>query len=224
MIRRNKDASADGNNARSRARRQMVEKQIKARGITDLRVLEAFNRVPRHEFVLPADTHAAYEDHPLPIGKGQTISQPYIVALMTELLAVGPADRVLEVGLGSGYQAAILAELSAEVFSLEVVEPLARITENRLRELGYTNIRIAVRDGYDGWIEEAPFDAIVVTAAPEKIPQTLINQLGDGGRMVVPVGRHLQELIFVEKQGGEVRTQKVADVRFVPMVERDSSS
>lgn len=205
------------------ARQRMVDTQIRGRGITDLRVLDAFTRVPRHEFVLPPDPRGAYEDHPLPIGHGQTISQPYIVALMTESLAVGPADRVLEVGLGSGYQAAILAELSGEVFSLEVVESLAQSAEDRLKVLGYKNIRIAVRDGYDGWIEEAPFDAIVVTAAPEKIPETLIDQLAEDGRMVIPVGRHMQELILVEKRGGEVRSRKIANVRFVPMVEGDSS-
>jgi len=222
MIRRSKD-TPDANDPHAVARQRMVDRQIRARGITDGRVLDVFTRVPRHEFVLPADARDAYKDHPLPIGNGQTISQPYIVALMTESLDIKATDRVLEVGLGSGYQTAILAELAGDVFSLEVVKSLAEVAGRRLEALGYTNIHLAVRDGYKGWPEEAPFNAIVVTAAPDSVPQTLVDQLADPGRMVIPVGRNTQELVLLEKRQGKVHSQKIADVRFVPMVEGGSS-
>lgn len=189
------------------------------RGIADARVLAAMGRVPRHEFV-PLDERArAYEDQPLPIGHGQTISQPFIVALMTEQLKPQPTDRVLEIGSGSGYQAAILAGLVKEVFTIEIVEPLAKRAETDLRRLGYTNVFVKAGDGYQGWPERAPFDAIIVTCAPDQVPQRLIEQLKEGGRMVIPVGPDggVQELFLLEKQGGEVRRKAVLPVRFVPM-------
>ena len=202
------------------ARHRMVEEQIKApgRGVTNIRVLEAMATVPRHEFV-PAELRpAAYGDYPLPIGYEQTISQPFIVAYMTEQLAPEPSDRVLEVGTGSGYQAAVLSKLVAGVWTIEIIEPLARRAEADLRRLGYTNVTVKAGDGYQGWPEAAPFDAIIVTCAPEKIPQPLIDQLKDGGRMMIPVGpRWDQSLYLLEKRGREVKQKAVLAVRFVPM-------
>jgi protein-L-isoaspartate(D-aspartate) O-methyltransferase len=200
-------------------RQRMVEQQLKARGIKDERVLTAMAKVPREEFI-PVDVRAdAYEDGPLPIGYDQTISQPYVVAFMTEQLRMGPSDRVLEIGSGSGYQAAILAELVADVYTIDIVEPLAQTAEATLQRLGYKNAHVKVGDGYKGWPEEAPFDAIIVTCAPEKVPKPLIDQLKDGGRMVIPVGeRFAQQLYLFEKKNGQLKESATLPVRFVPMV------
>jgi protein-L-isoaspartate(D-aspartate) O-methyltransferase len=199
-------------------RQRMVDQQLKPRGIKDERVLAAMAKVPREEFV-PADGRGeAYEDSPLPIGYGQTISQPYIVAFMTEQLRPKPSDRVLEVGTGSGYQAAILAELVADVYTIEIVEPLAKNAEVTLQRLNYKNVHVKVGDGYSGWPEHAPFDAIIVTCAPDHVPQQLTDQLKDGGRMIIPVGgRFAQELYLLEKKDGRLRESAVLPVRFVPM-------
>src|SRR5438876_850783 len=204
-------------------RQRMVERQLKARDIKDERVLAAMAKVPREEFVTADERGEAYEDGPLPIGHGQTISQPYIVAFMTEQLQPKPSDRVLEIGTGSGYQAAILAELVKEIYSVEIVEPLAKSAEATLARLGYTNIHIKAGDGYKGWPEEAPFDAIIVTCAPDKVPQPLVDQLKDGGRMVIPVGeRFAQELYLLEKKNGQLKESVTLPVRFVPMMRSGS--
>jgi protein-L-isoaspartate(D-aspartate) O-methyltransferase len=196
----------------------MVKDQIAARGITDERVLGAMRTVPRHEFVPERSRTDAYGDQPLPIGHGQTISQPYVVALMTEQLRLQPTDRVLEVGTGSGYQAAVLARIVADVYTIEIVEPLARSAEATLNRLGYKNVHVRSGDGYKGWPEQAPFDSIIVTCAPDHVPQPLINQLKEGGRMVIPVGPPLaQELYVMHKQNGQIRQAVLLDVRFVPM-------
>jgi protein-L-isoaspartate(D-aspartate) O-methyltransferase len=175
-------------------------------------------KVPRHEFVPPPHRNAAYDDRPLPIGHGQTISQPYIVALMTEQLDPQPSDRILEIGTGCGYQAAVLAELVHEVYTIEIVEPLAREATATLQRLGYRNIHTRAGDGFAGWPEKAPFDGIIVTCAPEDIPSPLIEQLKDGGRMVIPVGpSHDQSLYLLEKQGDQLTRRAILPVRFVPM-------
>jgi protein-L-isoaspartate(D-aspartate) O-methyltransferase len=182
------------------------------------RVLDAVASVDRAEFVPDELKSNAYDDSPLPIGHRQTISQPYIVALMTELAKVDPGDKVLEVGTGSGYQAAILAKLGAKVFTIEIVDPLAKQASQRLKKLGYTNVTVRSGDGYAGWPEEAPFDAIIVTAAPEKTPPPLIEQLKPGGRLVIPVGKGLQELVIMEKSPtGRMTERAVLPVRFVPL-------
>ena len=209
-----------GSDPTAAARQAMVEQQLVARGIDDARVLDAMRRVPRHRFVPGSVADQAYLDQPLPIGHDQTISQPYIVALMTQLARPGPGDRVLEVGTGSGYQAAVLAELAGEVFSIEIVNPLATRAALTLRRLGYSNFAVRSGDGYAGWPEHAPFDAIVVTAAPERIPPPLLEQLRPGGRLVVPVGplHATQELRVVEKrEDGSLHERVVAPVRFVPL-------
>jgi len=200
-------------------RQRMVDQQLKPRGIKDARVLAAVAKVPREEFV-PADARVeAYEDGPLPIGYDQTISQPYIVAFMTEQLRPKQSDRVLEIGTGSGYQAAILAELVADVYTIEIVEPLGKTAEATLQRLGYSNVHLKIGDGYKGWPEEAPFDAIIVTCAPDKVPQPLVDQLKDGGRMVIPVGeRFAQELYLLEKKDGQLKESVTLPVRFVPML------
>ena len=200
-------------------RRRMVEEQIEARGIADPRVLAAMREVPRHEFV-PADERVhAYEDRPLPIGEGQTISQPYIVALMTELAAVGPGSKVLEVGTGSGYQAAVLAACGAEVHSIEIVDALAKRAAGDLARLGIAKVHVRSGDGYAGWPEAAPFDAIVVTAAAPHVPPALIEQLRIGARLVIPVGETGQEQrlqVHTRTRDG-VEVHDVVPVRFVPM-------
>ncbi len=198
-------------------REKMVETQIKARGVKDPRVLSAMLKVERHLFVPQESAAAAYADQPLPIGEGQTISQPYIVALMTELLDLKGEERVLEVGTGSGYQAAILAELAREIYSIEIVETLASSAKDLLQSLGYRNIMIKTGDGYMGWPEVAPFDAIMVTCAPEHVPKPLLDQLKEGGRLVLPVGFHSQELKKVTKRSGTIQTENVIPVMFVPM-------
>ena len=198
-------------------REKMVETQIKARGVKDPRVLSALRKVERDRFVPEEYLNSAYADQPLPIGEGQTISQPYIVALMTELLDLKGDEKVLEIGTGSGYQAAILAELAKEVYTIEIVESLASMANKRLLALGYQNIKVKVGDGYLGWPEAAPFDAIIVTAAPDHIPKPLIEQLKEGGRMVLPVGTYAQELKKIVKRSGKIETTDVIPVVFVPM-------
>jgi len=206
-----------------RARLAMVADQIAARGVKDPRVLDAMRAVPRHEFVPLAARGDAYVDSPLPIGHGQTISQPYIVALMTELARPSPGDRALEVGTGSGYQAAVLSRLVARVFSVELVDDLAQSAAAALRRFGYSNVTVRSGDGYLGWPDEAPFDIILVTAAPEEVPAALVAQLKPGGRLIVPVGRvyDVQDLKLVEKDAsGRITTRSVIPVRFVPMVKK----
>lgn len=200
-------------------RQAMVAEQIRARDVRDAAVLRAMEIVPRHEFV-PADVLAqAYADHPLPIGYGQTISQPYIVAVMTELAEVKRGDRVLEIGTGSGYQAAILAALTDQVYSVEIIPQLAESAAERLKRLGYTSVSVKNADGYNGWQEYAPFDAILVTCAPDHIPPPLIAQLKDGGRMVIPVGPvgGFQTLWRVIKRGEQITTENIMGVLFVPL-------
>jgi len=201
-------------------REQMVQRQIVARGVKDPKVIKAILKVPRHLFVPQARRAYSYGDYPLPIGEGQTISQPYIVAYMTEALDLRPEDRVLEIGTGSGYQAAILADLVKEVYTIEIIEKLGKSARQTLRALGYKNIHVKIGDGYKGWPEKAPFDAVIVTCAPEKVPQTLIRQLKEGGRMIIPVGRTggVQKLVRAVKKGGRLKTENVMYVRFVPMV------
>ena len=200
------------------SRRQMVQRQLAARDITDQRVLDAMRRVPRHLFVPEASRASAYTDGPLPIGHGQTISQPYIVALMTQLVQPDESDIALDVGTGSGYQAAVLSRLCKRVYSIEIVEPLAKEARGRLEKLGYENVTVRHGNGYRGWPEQAPFDVIIVAAAPEKIPEALIEQLKPGGRLVIPVGTYSQNLMLVEKRpDGSVRERKVVPVAFVPM-------
>lgn len=201
-------------------RSRMVEEQIETRGVSDPKVLEVMRRVPRHLFVDEAQRAYAYADHPLPIGYGQTISQPYIVAVMTELLRVGPGDVVFELGTGSGYQAAILAEITKEVYTVEIVKALGDQARERLAELGYKNVTVKVGDGYFGWKEHAPFDAIVVTAAATHIPPPLIEQLKPGGRMIIPVGPpfQIQTLLLVEKRrDGSITQRSLMSVAFVPL-------
>jgi len=198
-------------------RDRMVETQIKARGVKDPRVLSAMLKVERHLFVPKEHQPSAYSDQPLPIGEGQTISQPYIVGLMTELLELKGEERVLEVGTGSGYQAAILAELAKEVYTIEIIETLAASAKRLLLEMGYQNIQVKAGDGYLGWPEHAPFDAIIVTCAPDRIPQPLLDQLKDGGRLVVPVGTHSQELKKIIKRSGRIESKDILPVIFVPM-------
>jgi protein-L-isoaspartate(D-aspartate) O-methyltransferase len=200
-------------------RQRMVEYQLRGRGIRDGRVLDAMARVPRHEFVPERFQAQAYEDHPIPIGYGQTISQPYIVALMLEALALEPTDKVLEIGTGSGYQTALLAELAASVYSIERHAGLAQNAERVLAKLGYTNIVVLVGDGSEGLPQHAPFDAIIVSAAAPELPSTLVAQLRDGGRMVVPVGpAHAQELQLVQKQQGQLLVSYLEGCRFVPLI------
>lgn len=201
----------------AKLRQEMVSRQIVARGVKDRVVLEAMKKVKRHEFVMPGQEREAYADGPLPIGEGQTISQPYIVALMTELAQIDKNSRVLEIGTGSGYQAAVLGEIAKEVYSIEIVESLGKQAQKKLKSLGYNNIEVRIGDGYKGWREAAPFDAILVTAAPDHIPQPLLDQLKSDGRLVIPVGELYQELEVVYKVGGELKREKVIPVRFVPM-------
>jgi len=197
----------------------MVELQIKKRGVADERVLDAMFKVDRHNFVPEAVKKLAYTDQPLPIGYGQTISQPYIVALMTELAGIKADDRVLEIGTGSGYQAAILAELAKEVYTIEIIPELAKRSENLLNALGYKNIKVKQGDGYLGWPEHAPFDVIIVTCSPTDIPEKLVEQLSEGGRIVIPVGQHGDQILkLLIKHSGKIVERDVIPVRFVPMV------
>jgi protein-L-isoaspartate(D-aspartate) O-methyltransferase len=207
---------AGAKTARADERAKMVREQIEARGVRDPRVLAAMRAVPRHEFMPESERGQAYEDRPLPIGRSQTISQPYIVAAMTELLDLDPGEKVLEVGTGSGYQAAVLAELGAEVYSIEIIAPLGRQAARDLERLGY-RVNLRIGDGYRGWPEAAPFDAVIVTAAPDHVPEPLVEQLKVGGRMMIPVGRWSQRLVLIRKDEDGLHEEAVADVRFVPM-------
>jgi protein-L-isoaspartate(D-aspartate) O-methyltransferase len=200
------------------SRRLMVHTQMAARDIDDQRVLDAMTRIPRHEFVPDSLRESAYADRPLPIGEGQTISQPYIVALMTQLARPRKDARALDIGTGSGYQAAVLAELCKEVYSIEIVPSLAETAARRLTDLDYANVTVRCGDGYRGWPEHAPFDLIIVAAAPDHVPPALVEQLSPGGRLVLPVGNYYQNLVVVEKQqDGQARQWTVVPVAFVPM-------
>jgi protein-L-isoaspartate(D-aspartate) O-methyltransferase len=200
---------------------EMIEDQLVMRGVSDRKVINAFKKVPRHVFVPEAQAGEAYRDRPLPIGEGQTISQPYIAAVMTELLDVKKTDRVLELGTGSGYQTAILAELAGDVYTIERIATLTGLARETLKKLGYKNIHFMTGDGTMGWAEAAPFDKIIVTAAPEKIPAPLLEQLSENGKMVIPVGeRFSQELTLVEKEKGRLNTRLLGSVVFVPLIGR----
>lgn len=199
-------------------RESMVTTQIKSRGIKDMNILEAMEKVPRHVFVPENMRKFAYNDEPLPIGNGQTISQPYIVAYMTEVLQLSIEEKVLEVGTGSGYQAAVLAEIAKEVFTVEIIDGLSKNAQEVLQEEGYTNIHFRVGDGSYGWEENAPYDAIMVTAAPSEVPKALQDQLKIGGRMIVPVGDAFQELILIVREKRRFKKKKLLPVRFVPLV------
>ena len=199
-------------------RQQMVANQISARGVHDPQVLAALGKVPRHQFVPNGAEPLAYGDWPLSIGHGQTISQPYIVAFMTEAARIGPDDRVLEIGTGSGYQAAVLAEIAKAVYSIEIVEALGTAAAERLQRMGYENVTVRIGDGYQGWPEQAPFDAVLLTAAPPSIPRPLVEQLKIGGRLIAPVGGFNQQLVRLTKTGPEeTREETLLPVRFVPM-------
>jgi protein-L-isoaspartate(D-aspartate) O-methyltransferase len=201
----------------SHPRRVMVEEQLRPRGIRSDRVLAAMGEVPRHLFVPPGLARFAYDDRPLPIGHEQTISQPYIVAFMADVSGIQPGDKVLEVGTGSGYQAAVLARLGKEVYTIEIVQALGEQARARLAELGFKNVHVRIGDGYRGWPEAAPFDVIHVTAAPDHVPQPLIDQLRVGGRMIIPVGTGVQELVRLTKTPSGVVREKLMPVRFVPL-------
>ena len=202
-------------------REKMIREQIEFRGIKDARVLEAMRKVERHLFVPPSLASAAYGDHPLQIGYGQTISQPYIVAFMTEALALTPGMKVLEIGTGSGYQAAILAELCDSVFTVEIVPELGQQARRLLSMLGYNNVLVRVGDGYQGWAAHAPYQAVIVTCSPTHIPRPLIDQMAEGGKMIIPVGEHdSQELIMLVKTKDKLKQRAVLPVRFVPMVDQ----
>jgi protein-L-isoaspartate(D-aspartate) O-methyltransferase len=208
-----------------RQRKRMVSVQLKGRGISDSRVLKVMEIVPRHLFVPLSVRSLAYQDSALPIGFEQTISQPYIVALMSQLLSLTPGEKVLEVGTGSGYQAAVLSQMGADVFSIEIIPELGLKAEGVLKELGYNKIKVKTGDGYLGWPEESPFDAIIVTCAPTSIPEPLKNQLKEGGEMIIPVGeKEAQKLYLLTKKEGKILQKKIIDVRFVPMVDEKGKS
>jgi protein-L-isoaspartate(D-aspartate) O-methyltransferase len=208
---------ADAERDRAAERERMVSAQLEARGVENPRVLDAMRRVPRHRFVPAAHRDAAYEDRPLPVGRGQTISQPYMVAVMTELLEPERGDRVLEIGTGSGYQAAILSELVAQVYSIEIIPELAERARRLLAAGGWHNVVVVTGDGYRGLAERAPFDGILVTAAPERVPEPLLEQLAVGGCLVIPVGRQSQWLQVLERTESGIETKTLFEVRFVPM-------
>ncbi|UCD83860.1 MAG: protein-L-isoaspartate(D-aspartate) O-methyltransferase [Deltaproteobacteria bacterium] len=202
-----------------KARQRMIERDLKGRDITDEEVLKVMGKVPRHLFVAEALRDDAYADHPLPIGEGQTISQPYIVALMTQILKIKSGHRVLEIGTGSGYQAAVLAELTDKVYSIEIREKLAKEAEETLKKLGYPKVRVKYADGYFGWKEYAPFDAIIITCAANHIPPPLIEQLNEGGKLLLPLGSttYWQTLTLITKEKDDLAVKQITDVRFVPM-------
>ena len=205
-------------------RESMINDQIKARGIIDKNVIAAMSKIKRHDFVPENLKERSYEDTPLPIGYEQTISQPYIVAFMTELLKLNNKSRVLEIGTGSGYQAAVLAEICKEVYTIEIIDILSRNAMELLKSKGYTNVYFKTDDGYKGWPEKAPFDAIIVTCAPENIPPALKDQLAEGGTMLIPVGRsYVQKLVLIKKKNGMMNEQSVLPVRFVPMVDEEGN-
>ncbi len=214
--------SSDARDPYAAERARMVEDQLRARGIREGRVLSAMARVPRHQFV-DSFRQLAYADHPLPIGFDQTISQPFIVAYMTEAAGIAPEEKVLEIGTGSGYQAAILAELAREVYTIEIIPELAERARTVLRERGYANVQVRTGDGYAGWKEQAPFDAILVTAAPDHVPQALVDQLAVTGRLIIPVGAGEQEMRVLTKTTTGVVEQSTLQVRFVPLVRADTS-
>jgi len=208
-----------------RERKKMVSRQLQGRDITDARVLEAMSKVPRHLFVPLNTRNLAYQDSALPIDHEQTISQPYIVALMSQALSIKPGDKVLEIGTGSGYQAAVLAEMGADVFTIEIVSELGLQAERLLKELGYDRVEVKIGDGYLGWPEYAPFDAVIVTCAPTAIPEPLQQQLAENGRMVIPVGESgFQQLYLLTKKKNRIIQQKILDVRFVPMVDEKGNT
>lgn len=213
------ETSFSQNNSFAEQQKEMVIQQIQSRGITDKVVLDAFLKVPRHKFVLPEYIKFAYMDSPLPIAEGQTISQPYIVAFMTGALELQATDKVLEVGTGSGYQAAILAQVCDSVFTIEIFKLLGKRAVQTFNNLGYKNIYCKIGDGYRGWREHAPYDAIIVTCSPTHVPQALKDQLAEGGRMIIPVGEErIQQLVLLHKKKGKIREKKVLPVRFVPMI------
>jgi protein-L-isoaspartate(D-aspartate) O-methyltransferase len=212
--------SFDQNPDYAALRKKMVDEQLEHRGITSAKVLEAMRKVERHRFVPVEFRNQAYEDYPLPIGEGQTISQPYIVAFMTEVLDIKPTDRILEIGTGSGYQAAILGELGREVYTIEIVPSLAEKSGILLQVMEYKNVHVKLGDGYQGWPEEAPFDVIIVTCSPSHVPQALQDQLKEGGRMIIPVGvRYAQELVLLKKKNGKLTRHSRMQVLFVPMMD-----
>lgn len=220
------DAQTQNKNAKDeykKERREMVDDQIRARGIRDGSVLKALEKVPRHKFVPTEYAALAYRDSPLPIGQSQTISQPYIVAYMTEAADISKKDKVLEIGTGSGYQAAILGEIAGEVYSIEIIPELTERASRVLNELGYKNIFVKTGNGYLGMPEKAPFDAIIVTAAPDEIPPALVEQLAVGGKMVIPVGDKYQEMVIIEKTKKGVTEKRTMPVRFVPMTDKPSN-
>jgi len=210
-------AACRGGDPMQRARDEMVDKQIAGRGVRDARLLAAMRRVPRHLFLPPSEAARAYEDRTIPIGDGQSISQPYVAAFMTEQLRLTGGEKVLEIGTGSGYEAALLAALAGKVYSVEIRPELAKSAEERLRTLGVSNVEVRAADGYQGWPEAAPFDGIIVTAAPERIPPPLLSQLAVGGRMVIPVGGFYQELKVIERTPDGYLERSVLPVRFVPL-------
>ncbi|MBS3818507.1 protein-L-isoaspartate(D-aspartate) O-methyltransferase [bacterium] len=213
-------SSSQKKDSYTQMRKNMVQSQLKARDITDERVLEVMKKVPRHLFVSPRYKNQAYEDHPLPIGEGQTISQPYIVALMTQYLDVNNDEKVLEIGTGSGYQAAVLSHLAAQVYSIEIREKLAQKAAQRLNRLHYDNVMVKCGDGYFGWEKHAPFDAIIVTCAANHVPPSLMKQLKEGGKLIIPLGsvRYFQTLTLITKVDGEPKVKHISGVRFVPMI------
>lgn len=200
----------------ARQRQNLVD-QLTSQGVTSSTVLDAMLKVPRHKFVPSSQRHLAYQNRPLPIGHGQTISQPFIVGYMTEAASIAPGEKVLEIGTGSGYQAAVLAELAKEVYTIEIIPELAEGARTLLRELGYKNVQVKTGNGYEGWTEHAPFDAIVVTAAPDQVPQTLVDQLAFKGKMVIPVGSTFQEMVIITRDESGVIERRTIPVRFVPM-------
>ena len=215
-------ADGTGQQTEEQLRAEMVRTQLQGRDIYQASVLEAMGKVPRHVFV-PGEYQAwAYSDQPLPIGEGQTISQPYIVAYMTQELHIKPGDRILEIGTGSGYQAAVLGELGREVYTIEIVEALGKAARQRLKALGYDNVQVRIGDGYNGWPEQAPFDAIMVTAGAEELPQPLMDQLAENGRMIIPIGPHggVRQLTLITRKKGKYKSEKLMPVRFVPFVRK----
>ena len=209
--------SPESHHGRQKERDEMVDRQIVEKGVTDHAVIAAMRRVPRHRFIPHNESEDAYGDFPLAIGHKQTISQPYIVAYMTQALKLQPNEKVLEIGTGSGYQAAILGELGVKVFTIEIVKPLGEKAKETLVELGYSNVTVRIGDGYQGWPEESPFDAIILTAAPGHIPSPLLEQLAIGGRLILPVGDHRQRLVFIHRTAEGYQQTDLLPVAFVPM-------